>query len=153
MFLSKRSHNSNVLSLVLTVGTCVLGGTVGTSTASTLVVNGFGAGGWYSWDTRNTSGAQLVGTNDTHPFGPTYFGVPASAASDTAIEKQIIFMGEGQTVNTENGNPPPAPSPTGSLNSLGYVRLEGTSSNSGKSDISYVNTGGIAPSNDLLLPN
>jgi len=26
--------------------------------AATVVVNGFGAGGWKSWDTRNTSGAK-----------------------------------------------------------------------------------------------
>ncbi|MGA2441708.1 MAG: PEP-CTERM sorting domain-containing protein [Tepidisphaeraceae bacterium] len=112
------------------------------------VVNGFGVDNWTSWDTRNTSGTQLVGSNDTNAAGPAYFGVPASSADDTAIQQQIIFMGEGQTVNDAAGNTPPA-SPTGSLNGLGYVRLDGTSSNSGKSDISYVNTSGIAPASDL----
>ena len=121
--------------------------------AATIDVQGFGQNGWYSWDTRDTSGNQLVGTNDTHPYGPTYFGVPASAASDTAIGKQIIFMGEGQTVNTADGNPPPGASPIGSLGGLGYVRLDGTSSNSGKSDISYVDQNGVAPGSALQLAN
>jgi hypothetical protein len=122
------------------------------ASAATQVVNGFNVNGWSSWDTRDTSGTQLVGTNDTNSNGATYFGVPASTASDTTIEKQIIFMGEGQSVNDAAGGSPPA-SPTGSLGGLGYVRLDGTNSNSGKTDISYVNTSGIAAASTLTSPS
>ena len=106
---------------------------------ATQVVSDFGDNGWYSWDTRSDTGAQLVGTHDT---SPAWNGTHTSA-DDTAINKQIIFMGEGQVVNDSAGGTPPA-SPSGSLNGLGYVRLDGTDTNSGKSDISYVNTSGIA---------
>jgi len=136
-------RNILVLAAAVTVGLVS-----SAASAGTLVVNDFGAGGWYSWDTRNTSGTQLVGTTDTNPYGAAYFGVPASGASDTAISKQIVFMGEGQTVNDAAGNALPA-SPTGSLNGKGYVRLDGTSTNSGKSDISYVNTAGITAASNL----
>jgi hypothetical protein len=117
-----------------------------TASAATLVVNGFGVGGWGSWDTRNTSGTQLLGTTDSDAgwVGGTY-----TSADNAAIEKQIVFMGEGDSVNTADGNPPPAVGPTGSLDGLGYVRLDGTSSNSGKSDLSYVNTSGIAAASAL----
>ena len=117
--------------------------TAGMASASTLVVNGFGVGGWTSWDTRN-NGTQLVGTNDTNP---AWGGTPTTA-DDTAIEKQIIFMGEAQTVNAAGGETLDA-SPSGSLGGLGYVRLDGTNLNGGKSDLSYVNTGGVAPSSAL----
>jgi hypothetical protein len=130
--------------LVLAAGVC------NCASAATQYVDHFGAGNWYSWDTRNTSGAQLVGTNDTNPAGSAYFGKSASTADDTAIEKQIIFMSEGQTINGGSGNNTLPASPAGSLGGLGYVRLDGTSSNSGKSDISYVDNGGIAGGGALL---
>ena len=133
---------------LLLVGAVALSAMSSVGFGAVEVVNGFGVDGWTSWDTRNTSGTQLVGTNDTNPAGVAYFGKPASTADDTAIQQQIVFMGEGQTVNDAAGNTPPA-SPTGSLNGLGYVRLDGTSSNSGKSDLSYVSTSGIAPASDL----
>jgi hypothetical protein len=115
-----------------------------TASAAPQVVNGFGANGWYSWDTRNSSGTQLVGTNDTSPAWPgTHI-----AADDAAIQQQIIFMSEGQTLNDTAGGTPPA-GPSGSLNGLGYVRLDGTGSNSGKSDLSYVSTTGIAAATAL----
>jgi hypothetical protein len=126
--------------------------------AATDVVNGFGQGNWYSWDTRNTSGTALNGTNDTSPsINSTLLGRSvgaSSSADDTAIGQQLIFMQEGQTINGNGdaGNPPPA-SPTGSLNGLGYIRLDGTGSNSGKSDISYVDTNGIAAATALTDPS
>src|SRR3954469_24260926 len=126
--------------------------------AATQLVGDFGDGGWYSWDTRNTSGVTLNGTNDTSPaITPTLLGRAVGApstANDTAIEQQVIFMDEGQVANDNGdaaGNPPPA-GPAGSLGALGYVRLDGTGSNSGKSDISYVNTGGIAAASALTSP-
>ena len=127
--------------------------------AATELVNTFGVDGWYSWDTRNTSGTALNGTNDTSPaINSALLGrsVGASAAADdTAIGQQVIFMDEGQTTNDNGdaaGNPPPA-SPTGSLGGLGYVRLDGTGSNSGKSDLSYVDTNGIAAASALTDPS
>lgn len=118
--------------------------------AATVVVNGFGAGGWKSWDTRNTSGAKQLGLVRTHAaFIAVTSPYVGSAADDTQIGKQIVFMGEGETTLDAAGATPD-PSPTGSLGGLGYVRLDGTSANSGKSDISFVNTSGIAPASDLL---
>ena len=127
--------------------------------AATEAITGFGQNGWYSWDTRNTSGTTLNGTNDTSPdMNSTLLGRAVgspSTANDTAIGTNIIFMDEGTVANDNGdaaGNPPPA-SPLGSLNGLGYVRLDGTGSNSGKSDISYVNANGFASSSALLDPN
>ena len=115
--------------------------------AATEVVNTFGVDGWYSWDTRNTSGTQLVGTNDTSPAWPGTH----TTADDTAIQRQIIFMDEGQTANDTSGVPNTGP--TGSLGGLGYVRLDGTDTNSGKSDLSYVSSTGIAPATALTDPS
>jgi len=121
--------------------------------AATVVVNGFGAGGWKSWDTRDTTGTKQLGLVRTHAAfiaaTPPYVG---SAAADTQIGKQIIFMGEGETTLDAAGATPD-PSPGGSLGGLGYVRLDGTSANAGKSDISFVDMGGIASASDLLLPS
>jgi hypothetical protein len=138
---------SNVSMSLLAAAIALLGIT-SSSSAATQVVNGFGVDGWYSWDTRNISGTQLVGTNDTSPAWPGTH----TTADDAAIQQQIIFMGEGQTVNDAAGGTPPA-SPAGSLNGLGYVRLDGTNSNSGKSDLSYVSTSGIATSSALTAPS
>lgn len=141
-----------------------IGGTAAILCAFTLpasavqLVGDFGDGGWYSWDTRNTSGTTLNGTNDTSPaITPTLLGRAvggSSTANDTAIQQQVIFMDEGQNINDVGdaaGNPP-GPGPLGSLGGLGYVRLDGTGSNSGKSDISYVNTSGIASASALTSP-
>jgi hypothetical protein len=127
--------------------------------APTEVVNDFGEFGWYSWDTRNSSGTALNGPNDTSPdINSTLLGRSvggATTADDTSIEQQIIFMGEGMVVNDAGdaaGNPPPA-SPLGSLGGLGYVRLDATGSNSGKADISFINAAGIAAASALIDPN
>ncbi len=130
-----------------------------TSFSATEVVSQFGQNGWYSWDTRNASSTTLNGTNDTSPsINSTLLGRSvgsASSADDTAIGQQIVFMQEGQTTNDVGdaaGNPPPA-GPSGSLNGLGYVRLDGTGNNNGKSDISYVNTSGFAAATALTDPS
>lgn len=137
----------------------LLAGSTFSANAATEVVAGFGQNGWYSWDTRNTSGTTLNGTNDTSPgMTSTLLGRSVgspSTANDTSIEQNIMFMGEGTVANDNGdaaGNPPPA-SPLLSLNGLGYVRLDGTGSNSGKSDISYVDTNGFAAASALLDPN
>jgi hypothetical protein len=118
-----------------------------TAQAAVQIVNDFGANGWYSWDTRNTTGTQLVGLNNTSPLWP---GVH-TAEHDTQIENQIKFLGENVTVADAAGGSPD-PSPTGSLNGLGYVRLDGTNSNNGKSDISYLSATGIAAATALADP-
>jgi hypothetical protein len=119
---------------------------VGTIRAQS-VVNGFGVGGWYSWDTRSSAGAQLFGSANSHPVWRE--GGTPSPEADAAIAAQIKFLGEGATIADAAGGTPDA-SPTGSLNGLGYVRLDGTNANTGKSDFSYLDTGGIASSNVLL---
>ncbi len=58
-------------------------------------------------------------------------------------------MGEGQTEPSLTQNPA-GPSPAGSLNGLGYARLDGTDLNPGKSDLSYVAPDGLGKASDLL---
>src|SRR5690348_709645 len=148
-----KSFQIAIGSLVLLAGSSFF------ANAATEIVTGFGQNGWYSWDTRNTSGVTLNGTNDTSPaMNSTLLGRSVgspSTANDTGIEQNIMFMGEGTVANDNGdaaGNPPPA-SPLGSLNNLGYVRLDGTGSNSGKSDISYVDANGFASASALLDAN
>lgn len=111
------------------------------------VVNGFGDSGWFSWDSRDASGTHLFGSNYTHS-GWSDGGEPV-AGDDAKIASQIKFLGEGQIVANAAGGMP-AVSPSGSLGGAGYVRLDGTSSNSGKSDLSFVDTDGFASSLALL---
>lgn len=115
-----------------------------------LTVGQFGDNGWYSGDTRSNTGANLLGTNDTHA------GYPGThtTADDTQIEKQIKFMHEGDDALDSTGADPGA-GPLGSLNGLGYVRLDGTDQNAGKSTISIFNgtPGGFGSSSSLLGAN
>ncbi|MCC7083379.1 MAG: hypothetical protein IT427_00050 [Pirellulales bacterium] len=84
------------------------------------LVDSFGDYGWKSDDTRNTSGTNLVGINSTHAGKP---GQTPTAADDTAIASQIQFVA----------------GPNGSTYG-GAVSIDGTSSNSGKSSISVIDT-------------
>jgi hypothetical protein len=118
------------------------------ASGNTMIVNGFRVGGWGSWETRSNSGGLLIGANDSSLSAATYFNTAGTTASDTAIQKQIIFMDPGQTAKAAGGQTLPA-DPSGSLNGLGYVRLDGTSVSSGKSDLSYVDLPGIAAANVL----
>lgn len=115
-----------------------------------LTVSQFGDNGWYSGDTRNAAGTNLLGLNDTHPG---YAGTH-TAADDTQIQTQIKFMNEGEDQLDASGIDP-GPAPIGSLGGLGYVRLDGTGSNSGKSTISIFDgvAGGFGASSDLLGAN
>lgn len=90
--------------------------------AAPVYVNGLGVAGWESGDTRPAAGG---------------------AATPAQIAAQIKFLGEGQVVADAAGATPDA-SPTGSLGGNGYVRLDGTSSNSGKSDIGFLDANGLA---------
>lgn len=98
--------------------------------AALVSINGFGAGGWYSDDTRNASGANLVGVTSTQKGKP---GQTATAADDVAIASQIQFVA----------------GPSGSTYG-GAVSIDGTSANSGKSNIAVTNSGGFAAASDLL---
>lgn len=99
--------------------------------AAPISVNGLGVAGWESGDTRA-------------PVATA--GTPASPAQ---IAAQIKFLGEGQVVNDAAGGTPDA-SPAGSQGGLGYVRLDGTNHNNGKSDIGYYDANGIAAASALL---
>ncbi len=94
--------------------------------AAPITVNGLGEHGWVSGDTRPPAG------------GP---------ASPAQIAAQIKFLGEGQNVADAAGGLP-GNSPAGSLNGAGYVRLDGTNQNAGKSDISTF--GNFGPASALL---
>lgn len=100
----------------------------GAAQAAPTLVNGLGVGGWASGDTRTTTGA---------------------AANPTQINAQIKFVGEGQAVPDAAGANPDA-TPTGTLNGQGAVRLDGTNTNSGKSDIGLMDASGMAAASALL---
>lgn len=104
------THRLAALAVLLAAGLAA-----GPAGAATSPVGALGAGGWTSGDTRPATGG---------------------AATSAQIGAQIIFMGEGQVVNDTAGLAPDA-SPTGSLNGLGYVRLDGTTGNPGKTSIGY----------------
>lgn len=108
--------------------TAVLSVFAGVTQAAPTLVNGLGVGGWASGDTRNITGAP---------------------ANPTQIDAQIKFVGEGQVVPDAAGANPDA-TPTGTLNGNGAVRLDGTSTNSGKSDIGLLDAGGMASASALL---
>ncbi len=117
-------RRSLALVILLAAGTAA-------ASAATQYVNSFGAHGWKSDDTRDTSGVDLVGVNYTH-FGKP--GQSPTSADDAAIAQQIQFV----------------PGPAGSTYG-GAVMIDGTSSNSGKSTISVVDAGsGFAPASDLV---
>ena len=109
----------------------IAGGTVPRPASATVLVNGFGVDGWRSDDTRNASGVDLVGVNDTNAGKP---GQTPTSADDTAIAQQIQFVS----------------GPAGSTYG-GALSLDGTISNSGKSNFSVISpTAGFAPAGDLL---
>jgi hypothetical protein len=117
----------------LFIGICVAATVVASANAGLPVnyVNALGASaGWYSDDTRNTSGTVLNGSVSSYQ---PYFGgfVPPSAANDAAIAQQIYFTDTGSA--TSGGD--------------GVMVLDGTTSNLGKSSVKYYaaagNPGGL----------
>lgn len=94
-----------------------LGG-VSISQAADVVVGDFGQGGWYSSDTRDASGTNLFGANDTQPYLNTANG--AVAGDDAKIEQQISFVDGPDGVNA--------------------VKLYATDQNAGKANLSVANT-------------
>ena len=120
------------MSILKAYGTCMTAMVLGAgallasaATAAPLQIGGLGATGWTAdFDTRNAA------------------GTPATPAQRDA---QVMFLGQGQAApDAAGGNP--GLTPAGSHNGLGYVRLDGTNSNSGKSDISYLANLGKASS-------
>src|ERR1043166_2027006 len=93
-------------------------------------VTDFGVGGWRSDDTRDAAGNNLVGINNTNAGKP---GQVPTAADDAAIAAQIQFVA----------------GPAGSTYG-GAVSVNGTSSNSGKSNYSVINTSGFDAAANLL---
>lgn len=101
------------------------------TTAAVVEVATFGDQGWKSDDTRDIAGTDLVGINNTHAGDPA---VTPSAADDAAIANQIKFV----------------TAPAGSI-LYGAVKIDGTSSNSGKSNISTISpVTGFGAASDLL---
>ena len=104
---------------------------VSTNLAATVTVSSFGDQGWRSDDTRAATGANLVGINSTNAGKP---GQTPTAADDVAIASQIQFV-DGPSGSTYGG----------------AVSMDGTSNNSGKSNISVINSaGGFDAASNLL---
>jgi hypothetical protein len=102
------------------MGVCWLTVTMVTcAQASVAVVDSFGDFGWRSDDTRDAAGHNLVGVNNTNA---PVTGQAPTTADDAAIASQIQFVS----------------GPAGSTYG-GAVSINGTSSNSGKSNFSIVN--------------
>jgi hypothetical protein len=101
--------------------------------AAVQLVDSFGDYGWKSDDTRDASGVNLVGINNTNAGKP---GQVPTAADDTAISTQIQFVA----------------GPAGSTYG-GAVSIDGTSGNSGKSNISVISpSAGYGTGGSLLNP-
>ena len=96
------------------------------ATAAIQHVSALGAtSGWYSDDTRNTSGTVLNGTVSS--YQPYFQGALApSTASDAAIAQQLYFTDTGSA----NGN-----------GNVGVMVVDGTTSNSGKTSVRYYGSG------------
>jgi MYXO-CTERM domain-containing protein len=89
--------------------------------AATQHVSALGATyGWYSDETKNTSGTLLVGTNSSYT---PYYGAGTNA-NDVAIAQQINFTDTG----------------TSTTAGTGVLVLDGTTDNRGKSSVKYINT-------------
>jgi hypothetical protein len=114
---------------------CILGsGLASKLEAAVQLVDSFGDYGWKSDDTRDASGNNLVGINNTNAGKP---GQVPTAADDTAISSQIQFVA----------------GPSGSTYG-GAVSIDGTSSNSGKSNISVISpSSGYGTGASLLAPS
>jgi hypothetical protein len=97
----------------------------GSVSAATVHVNALGASsGWYSDDTRNTSGTVFNGTVSS--YQPYFQGALApSTASDAAIAEQLYFTDSGSA----------------SGGGSGVMVMDGTSANAGKTSVRYYGSG------------
>ena len=113
---------------LLTIAALAALASAGNAVSAPVSISALGMGGWASGDTRPAAGG---------------------AANSAQIAAQIKFLGEGQVVADAAGATPDA-SPTGSLNGAGFVRLDGTTANAGKSDIGFFDPNGLAAASALL---
>ncbi len=99
----------------------------GSAVAATQQVNQLGATyGWYSDDTRASTGAVLNGTNSSYQPYFNYAGAPsASTASDALIAQQLFFTDSGSA----------------SGGGTGVMVMDGTSANLGKTSVRYYGNG------------
>jgi len=106
----------------------------GHAAGATAVVNDFGDNGWYSSDTRSSTGTNLFGTNHTHAALNALNG-GAVAGDDALIDQRIAFVA----------------GPAGSLGGNGAVRLNATDQNAGKAHLSvFDGTTGFGSGADLV---
>ncbi len=111
-------------------GACLLSLLCVSQLQAAIQIDSFGDYGWKSDDTRNASGVNLVGINNTHAGKP---GQTPTAADDTAIANQIKFVA----------------GPSGSTYG-GAVSIDGTATASGKSNYSVISpTTGFADASGL----
>ena len=98
------------------------------ATAATINVNALGAStGWYSDDTRSSTGAVLNGTNSSYQPYFAYPGAPAaSTANDALIAQQLYFTDTGSAAGGESG---------------GVMVMDGTTANNGKTSVRYYGNG------------
>lgn len=127
--LIKNSYPQPAFLLAAIVAAAALAGAT-IAQAQVQYVGALGDGGWLSDDTRNAAGIDLVGTNFTNGAKP---GQTPTVADDLAIASQLVF----------------GPAPAGSTYG-GALKIHGTSGNSGKSTISFIDAGGFAAASDLL---
>jgi hypothetical protein len=83
---AKMKH-SMIVVLILVAAMFIAG--AARAVADTVTVGALGQQGWFSDDTRNSSGQDLVGTNYTHAGKP---GQTPTAADDVQIANQIQFV-------------------------------------------------------------
>ncbi|MBU2500142.1 DUF1565 domain-containing protein, partial [bacterium] len=102
----------------------------GVAGAQTQYVSGLGDEGWYSDDTRDLTGADLVGLNSTLHGRP---GQTPTAADDLAIAQILSFVA------------PPLGSTLGNI-----LKITQGDNNLTKGTISAVNLAGWAPASDVL---
>jgi hypothetical protein len=96
--------------------------------------------GWYSDDTRTSTGAVLNGIDSSWQAYFSYPGAPtASAASDALIAQQLYFTDTGSASGGELG---------------GVMVMDGTSANLGKTSVRYYGSGsGIGSLNGTFSSN
>jgi len=117
----------NKLFISSMAGVAAAAAVAGSAMAGTMYVNALGASsGWYSDDTRNTSGTVLNGTVSSYQPYFSYPGAPAaSTASDAAIAQQLYFTDSGSA----------------SGGGSGVMVVDGTSASAGKTSVRYYGSG------------
>jgi hypothetical protein len=107
------------------LGMCSAVAVAGSAFAGTVYVNALGSStGWYSDDTRTSTGVVLNGTNSS--YQPYFQGLlPSSTADDALIAQQLYFTDSGSA----------------SGGGEGVMVMDGTSANLGKTSVRYYGNG------------